>query len=323
MTENRNNRPLVHYALITSSLLIQVVIAVFIYNEYFNQKKLESIESQLRDSRTLEKAAREARTDLLQAQNHLQLYMDTQGRENLEAYFASLRKLSRNLDSISGSPDLNPELARLIQRRKSELTSLPDLDGLIRSVYQESQKPKSERKPIVIKEINIPAPATSYRTDIERRADTLAKKPLLSRLKDAINNETEVQREVVLVTTNRTDSLDTSKIRTDMDSIVRNLQSHYQDEIRKYEAGIASARQQSDNLYRTYDQLIRISNNWMEVYTYAIGDFNAKLQEQLDDQHSVIRNVVFSGLAEPDRRSFEQLLQFVNMGIVNLVRSND
>ncbi len=101
MTETKNTRALIHYSLIVATLIIQVVIAVFIYNEYFNQKKLESIESQLRDSRTLERAAGQARADLLQAQDNLRKYSDSQDKEHLDAYFASLRKLSRNRKHVS------------------------------------------------------------------------------------------------------------------------------------------------------------------------------------------------------------------------------
>lgn len=291
MTDTRNNRPLLHYSLIAATLLIQVVIAVFIYNEYFNQKKLESIENRLRDSRMLEKAAGEACADLLQAQDHLQQYSDSQNTRHLDAYFSSLRKLSHNLDSIGASKHLNPEVAALIQARKKELATLPDLDALIQSVYRESRKPRTERKPFVLEDFKVPPPTATYDMKIERHADTLTKKPLLSRLKDAINNESEIQRELVVVTTKHSDSLNTDQIKTDMDSVVRALQDHYSEEIRKYEAGMESARLQNDNLYRTYDQLMRISNNWMEVYTYAIRDFRSSLQEEFDEQHSVNRQV--------------------------------
>src|SRR5690606_38657038 len=268
MTETKNTRPLIHYSLIVATLIIQVVIAVFIYNEYFNQKKLESIEVQLRDSRTLERAAGQARADLLQAQDNLRKYSDNQDKKHLDAYFASLRKLSRNLDSIAASPQLKPELAALIQARKKQLDTLPDLDRVIQSVYTESKKPRAERKPLVLKDFEIAPPETRFDLKIEKQVDTVTKKPFLSRLKDAINNESEVQREVVVVTTRQSDTINTNKIKNEVDSVVRNVQEHYRREIQTYEAGLQSTMKQNDNLYRTYDQLMWISNNWMEVYTF-------------------------------------------------------
>ncbi|MBD8018118.1 sensor histidine kinase [Kaistella pullorum] len=299
MTETKNTRPLIHYSLIVATLIIQVVIAVFIYNEYFNQKKLESIEAQLRDSRTLERAAGQARTDLLQAQDNLRKYSDTQDKKDLDAYFASLRKLSRNLDSIASSPQLKPELAALIQARKKQLDTLPDLDKVIQSVYTESKKPRAERKPLVLKDFKIAPPETRFDLKIEKQVDTVAKKPFLSRLKDAINNESEVQREVVLVTTRQSDTINTNKIKNEVDSVLRNVQEHYRSEIKTYEAGLQSTMKQNDNLYRTYDQLMWISNNWMEVYTFAVGDLSRALQDQFDEQRSEnreIRKYLLTGL---------------------------
>ena len=299
MTETKNTRALIHYSLIVATLIIQVVIAVFIYNEYFNQKKLESIESQLRDSRTLERAAGQARADLLQAQDNLRKYSDSQDKEHLDAYFASLRKLSRNLDSIASSPQLKPELAALIQARKKQLDTLPDLDRVIQSVYTESRKPRAERKPLVLKDFKIAPPETRFDLKIEKQVDTVAKKPFLSRLKDAINNESEVQREVVLVTTRQSDTINTNKIKNEVDSVLRNVQEHYRSEIKTYEAGLQSTMKQNDNLYRTYDQLMWISNNWMEVYTFAVGDLSRALQDQFDEQRSEnreIRKYLLTGL---------------------------
>lgn len=299
MTETKNTRALIHYSLIVATLIIQVVIAVFIYNEYFNQKKLESIESQLRDSRTLEKAAGQARADLLQAQDNLRKYSDSQDKEHLDAYFASLRKLSRNLDSIASSPQLKPELAALIQARKKQLDTLPDLDRVIQSVYTESRKPRAERKPLVLKDFKIAPPETRFDLKIEKQVDTVAKKPFLSRLKDAINNESEVQREVVLVTTRQSDTINTKKIKNEVDSVLRNVQEHYRREIQTYKAGLQSTMKQNDNLYRTYDQLMWISNNWMEVYTFAVGDLSRALQDQFDEQRSEnreIRKYLLTGL---------------------------
>ena len=299
MTQNKYNRPIVHYSLIAATLLIQVVIAVFLYNDYFNQKKLDSIESQLHDSRTLEKAADQARTDLVKARDQLRRYSDTQERRHLDAYFGYLRKLSSNLDSIAASEPLKPELAAMIHERKKQFDTLPDLDQLIQSVYSESMKPPAKRKPLVLKEFDIEPPKTTYDFKIERHADTVARKPLLSRLKDAINNETEVQREVVVVTTRLSDSINTSQIKTDLDSVVQSLREHYRDEILAYEAGLEQTRQQNDNLYRTYDQLMWISNNWMEIYTFALGDLSRTLQDQFDEQHSEnrkIRKYLLAGL---------------------------
>lgn len=299
MTETKNTRALIHYLLIVATLIIQVVIAVFIYNEYFNQKKLESIESQLRDSRTLERAAGQARADLLQAQDNLRKYSDSQDKEHLDAYFASLRKLSRNLDSIASSPQLKPELAALIQARKKQLDTLPDLDRVIQSVYTESRKPRAKRKPLVLKDFKIAPPETRFDLKIEKQVDTVAKKPFLSRLKDAINNESEVQREVVLVTTRQSDTINTNKIKNEVDSVLRNVQEHYRSEIKTYEAGLQSTMNQNDNLYRTYDQLMWISNNWMEVYTFAVGDLSRALQDQFDEQRSEnreIRKYLLTGL---------------------------
>ena len=76
-------RKLVHYSLILCILLIQVIIAIFFYNEFVNGKKLKFIKDQLEESRALGGLTDNSRKDFLDAQEHLQKYMATQDNKEL------------------------------------------------------------------------------------------------------------------------------------------------------------------------------------------------------------------------------------------------
>ena len=120
-------RQLIHYSLIACALCIQLIIAIFVYNEYFNGKKLEVIEHKIQETRVLKSLMEDSRQDLLEAQNNLQKYVFDNKKKHLEAYFKSLRNLNKNLDSISAYKNINPSLKNFIDSRKDELSKLPAL----------------------------------------------------------------------------------------------------------------------------------------------------------------------------------------------------
>lgn len=111
-------RKIVHYSLILCILLVQVIIAVFFYNEFTNEKKLKFIESQLKDSKALGGLTENSRKNFTEAQNYLQKYMVSQDDKDLKLYFESLKKLKGNFDKIGEYESLSPGLKNSIAQQK-------------------------------------------------------------------------------------------------------------------------------------------------------------------------------------------------------------
>lgn len=280
-------RQFIHYSLIACALCIQIIICIFIYNEYFNGKKVEVIENQIQETSVLKNLMENSRKDLLSAQINLQKYVVKNDRRFLEDYFQSLRNLNRNLDSISAYKNINPSLKIFIDTRKSELAKLPDLQKSINSVYQEFKKPSSQKTPFKITDFEVKSVPRIAQTKVEYRLDSVQKKNLLSRLKSAVKNDVDVQRELTIISTKYGDSVNTDQINNDLDSIVNAVNAHYGKEIKKYESGISASQTKNNNLYQIYDQLIVYSNNWMGIYDIAVRDFSKNLEKELFEQTSI------------------------------------
>jgi len=280
-------RQLIHYSLIVGALCIQIIICIFIYNEYFNGKKLDIIEKQIQETHVLKNLMEDSRNDLLEAQENLQKYVFKNDRKYLEDYFQSLRNLNKNLDSIRAYKNINPSLKNFINSKQSEVSNLPDLEKSINSVYQKFKKPLPEKVPFKIKDFKVKSIPKKSDTKVEYHLDSVEKKGLLSRLKSAVNNEVNVQRELTIISTRYGDSINTKKLKTDMDSTLNAINTHYTKQIKKYERSIAGSEKKNDNLYRIYDQLIVYSNNWMGIYDIAVNDFSKNLEKEFFDQNSI------------------------------------
>ncbi|MDP2454605.1 MULTISPECIES: ATP-binding protein [unclassified Kaistella] len=280
-------RQLIHYSLIACTLCIQIIICIFIYNEYFNGKKVEVIENQIQETHVLKNLMENSRKDLLSAQDNLQKYVFNNDKKYLESYFQSLRNLNKNLDSISAYKNINPSLKSFINSRKSELSKLPNLEKSINSVYREFKKPAPEKVPFKIKDFQVKSIPKIYDTKVEYRLDSVQKKTLLNRLKAAVKNDVDVQRELTIISTKYGDSVNTDQIKNDIDSIINAVNNHYGNEIKKYESGITASQTKNNNLYQIYDQLIVYSNNWMGIYNIAVSDFSKNLEKDLYEQNSI------------------------------------
>lgn len=288
----------IQYLLIICIILIQVIILVFFYNEYFNEKKLTAIENQISDTRVLKNWTDDARNELLNAQNNLQKFITNQNKDNLESYFQSLRKLSDNIDSINVYGNAEATFRNSINT-KEELSKLKDFDKLIDSAYAASQKPLHKKEPLQIEKIEIKDQPVELDVEVHYIADSTEKKKLFPRLKDAIQGNVEVKRDTAVIIAKYNTAIDTTKVKSDLDSTLNAVNDHYLKEIKKYEKHITTIDTKNKNLYHNYDNIIVLSNDLMSVYDNKVADFTTELETQYEEQNSLnnkIRRYTVTGL---------------------------
>jgi signal transduction histidine kinase len=266
--------------------LIQVIIAIFFYNEFVNGKKLKFIKDQLEESRALGGLTDNSRKDFLDAQEHLQKYMATQNNKELQLYFQSLRKLKINFDKIGEYENTSPRLKKNLAVHRQDTLKTAKLKTLIDSVYQTSLNPPSK---IEDKQYE----PTKYKNDFEdfkiqtrTYADTVKKKGFFGRLKDAVTGKVDVQKESTVITMTNNKTLDLSQVKSKMDNTIKSMDKHYAAEVKKVQ--MLAAQKQKSNLqfYSNFSKLLVYSNGLIEVYENAIKDFKTELEKEYNEQSS-------------------------------------
>ncbi|WP_431609161.1 sensor histidine kinase [Chryseobacterium sp. 'Rf worker isolate 10'] len=279
-------RKVVHYSMILCILLIQVIIAIFFYNEFVNGKKLKFIKDQLEESRALGGLTDNSRKDFLDAQDHLQKYMATQDNNDLQLYFQSLRKLKTNFDKIGEYENTSPRLKKSLEAHRQDSQKTAKLETLIDSVYKNSLNPPSniEDKPF--------EPA-KYKNDFEdfniqtrTYADTVKKKGFFGRLKDAVTGKVDVQKESTVITMTNNKTIDISQVKSKMDNTIKSMDKHYAAEVKKMQQLAAQSQKKNLQFYSNFSKLLVYSNGLIEVYENAIKDFKKELEREYNEQSS-------------------------------------
>lgn len=279
-------RKIVHYSLILCILLIQVIIAIFFYNEFVNEKKLKFIKDQLEDTRALGGLTDNSRKDFADAQDHLQRYMISQDDKDLKLYFQSLRKLKNNFDKISEYEYTSPRLKNNLALQKKDTLKATRLKSLIDSVYQFSLNP-----PAKVEEKTYEP--EKYKNDFENLniqthtyADTIKKKGFMGRIKDAITGKVEVQKESTVITLTNNKKVDLSNLKSEMNNAIKSMDKHYSAEIKKVQLNAAKNQRDNMQFYSNFSKLLVYSNGLIEVYENAIKDFKSELEKEYNKQSS-------------------------------------
>lgn len=292
-------RKVVHYSLILCILLIQVIIAIFFYNEFVNGKKLKFIKDQLEESRALGGLTDNSRKDFLDAQEHLQKYMAAQDNKELQLYFQSLRKLKINFDKIGEYENTSPRLKKTLALHNQDMVKTAKLKTLIDSVYQTSLNPPAKIEDKQYEPAKYKNDFEDLKIQTRTYADTVKKKGFFGRLKDAVTGKVDVQKESTVITMTNNKTLDLSQVKSKMDNTIKSMDKHYAAEVKKVQ--LLAAQNQKNNLqfYSNFSKLLVYSNGLIEVYENAIKDFKTELEKEYNEQSSnnnTIRTYLVLGL---------------------------
>lgn len=279
-------RKIVHYSLIICILLIQVIIAIFFYNEFVNEKKLKFIKDQLEESRALGGLTDDSRKDFMDAQNHLQNYMLSQDDKDLTLYFESLKKLKTNFDKIGEYESIRPRLKNNVALQKKDTLEVKRLKVLIDSAYESSLNPpaKVEDKPYELKKYK--NDFDDLKIETHTYADTIKKKGFMGRLKDAISGKVEVQKESTVITMTNKKTVDLSNVKSEMNNAIKSMDKHYSEEVRKVQQSAVKSQRDNAHFYNNFSKLLVYSNGLINVYEKAIKDFKSELEKEYSQQSS-------------------------------------
>ncbi|WP_106916107.1 sensor histidine kinase [Chryseobacterium aurantiacum] len=279
-------RKVVHYSLIICILLIQVIIGIFFYNEFVNEKKLNFIKNQLEESRALGGLTDNSRKDFMDAQDHLQKYMVSQDNKDLQAYFQSLRKLKSNFDKIGEYENTSPRLKSTLAQKKIDTLKVTKLKTLIDSVYQSSLKPPTKIQDKQYEPEKYKNDFENFNVQTRTYADTIKKKGFMGRLKDAITGKVNVQKESTVVTLTNNKTIDLSNVKSEMNNALKSMDKHYAAEVKKAQLYAIQNQRENMQFYNNFNKLLVYSNGLIDVYESAIKDFKSELEKEYSKQSS-------------------------------------
>lgn len=294
-------RKIVQYSLITSILLIQIAIAGFFYNEFISKKNLSFIEKQLKEVDGLESLTDDFQKQLYDAQDYFQKYIKTEDDQYLKSYFTSVNNLNKNLDKIQNFKSENPKLKNFLTERNRDSAEIKNLKILIDSSYQFSTRSNYKIRDELpkLKKYSYDYDFGKFDIQTQTFSDTIAKKGIFGRLKDAVSGKVNVRKDSTVVTVKQAKTAGVSKIKTELDSIVNLVNNHYSKEVQKIQLSVIKNQNKGGKLYADFSELLVYSNQLMGIYKSGIKVSKAELEKEYANHNSInnkIRQSLVLGL---------------------------
>ena len=290
---NLSTRKKIQYALIFCIFCIQIFVALFFWNEFENRKNTNFIEEQLQEVETLGYFTDNSEANFNEVKNNFEKYLKSKDKADLEAYYKSISELTSGFNAID-SISKNSESLNAILKSKNKNTSQPktlDVKKYLDSISSEINKPSNEYTTNTngLKKYKYEYPKTKQ-TDIETKtySDSIKKKGLFGRIKDAISSVDNVRKDSTVVTLREVIEENSVEARRVLDSLLNNAHNYYTKEAKKVEINITNQNstanaKQFEDLGHLYS-LLNYSSNMMGFYNSNLKSVRDQLQNELNDQ---------------------------------------
>ena len=300
---NFKNRKAVHFALLASIIFLQLLLLVILYNEIFNESKLDDLETELKISDQAKHFSDLTKGDYIAAQHNLQNYIQTKDNQYLTNYNTALYNLNQNIDSLAKTVGKSNLYSLYLNRKDSTPLSIEELNKAIDSLInvQILPSPQLEKDLLKLNPFNYEDVLNSITIESYMLVDSVERKGLFGRLGNAISGKVDVQKEKVnvVVTMKYGKKVTTGNIEEQLANAFKNTNNYYQNEFLNYKNNLSALKGKDSDFLNRNNQLLDYSSLLLEKYNKALASFSNDTKHKFQDQYKtnkLIRNYAVIGL---------------------------
>lgn len=300
---NFKNRKAVHFALLASIIFLQLLLLVILYNEIFNESKLDDLETELEISDQAKHFSDLTKGDYIAIQYNLQNYIQTKDNKYLTNYNTALYNLNKNIDSLAKTSNNSDSFLLYLKKIDSDTLSIKQLNNAIDSLInvQILPSPQLEKDLLKLNRFNYEDVLNSINVESYMMIDSVERKGLLARLGDAIAGKVDVQKEKlnVVVTMKYGKKVTTGDIEEQLANAFKNTNNYYQNEFLNYKNNLSALKGKDSDFLNRNNQLLDYSSLLLEKYNEALASFSKDTKLKFQDQYKtnkLIRNYAVIGL---------------------------
>ena len=300
------HRKVVHYTLLISIILLQIIAILTWYNE---TKLAEAFDDMATAGKmnTINNA-------LLTSQDDFNKYITTRDTTSLRNYAKSINNIIDWQANIASS-NSNDHKEKLLKEKKTILSAIKKTKSSIDSII-ENQIAIQNNLPTAFSfnEFQIDKFLDDVKTDSYVKVDSASRKGLFSRLGDAIANRTNVQKEYVntVVTMQYKDKVTTGNIEQQLSNAIKITNDYYAKEFIKLKMAYANFRANDIRLIDLNSKLLLFNQSLVTSYNKGNNLSQPQTIQNLEKEYQTSKKI----------RSYSIIILIILMLIISFILFN-
>src|SRR5690554_50298 len=281
------NRKVVHYTLLSSIIILQLLLLIILYNEIFNEAKLRELQVDLDVSEKAKYFSELTKDDYIAAQYNLQNYIQTKDEQYLINYNNALNSLNKNIQSLAETSDKSDLFTSYLNRKSHSKLSVKNINNIIDSLRSIEIAPDLQEHLIKLKNFNYDMILDSISVESSIVVDSVQHKRLLHRLGDAISGKVNVQKEKenIVLTIKQGKDVTSGTMEEQLTRIFKNTNEYYQKEFTNYKNHLEGLKEKETGFFNQNQELLNYSHLLLNKYNDALIYFTNDAKVKFEDQY--------------------------------------
>ena len=283
------NRKVVHYTLLSSIIILQLLLLIILYNEIFNEAKLRELQVDLDVSEKAKYFSELTKDDYIAAQYNLQNYIQTKDEQYLINYNNALNSLNKNIQSLAETSDKSDLFTSYLNRKSHSKLSVKNINNIIDSLRSIEIAPDLQEQEdlIKLKNFNYDMILDSISVESSIVVDSVQHKGLLHRLGDAISGKVNVQKEKenIVLTIKQGKDVTSGTMEEQLTRIFKNTNEYYQKEFTNYKNHLEGLKEKETGFFNQNQELLNYSHLLLNKYNDALIYFTNDAKVKFEDQY--------------------------------------
>lgn len=283
------NRKVVHYTLLSSIIILQLLLLIILYNEIFNEAKLRELQVDLDVSEKAKYFSELTKDDYIAAQYNLQNYIQTKDEQYLINYNNALNSLNKNIQSLAETSDKSDLFTSYLNRKSHSKLSVKNINNIIDSLRSIEIAPDLQEQEdlIKLKNFNYDMILDSISVESSIVVDSVQHKGLFHRLGDAISGKVNVQKEKenIVLTIKQGKDVTSGTMEEQLTRIFKNTNEYYQKEFTNYKNHLEGLKEKETGFFNQNQELLNYSHLLLNKYNDALIYFTNDAKVKFEDQY--------------------------------------
>ena len=288
---NFKYRKYVHYSLLFSIILFQIVLFIFVYNEFYNANKLEKINDELQQLKNAEQQIQGSSIHFFQTQNDFIDFLSDKSQHKFDVFqndvqiglkeFDTLNQaISSNSSYVNYFKDNCEEDYKNFENAKSKIDSLRKANPVTNTSNFETL--------LDLKKFDYSQILNSVKIETSVEVDSVKKKGFFGRLGSAISGNVDVQKEKVniVVSMKFGKNVSTGNVQEQLGNAFKKTNDYYQDQLKKLRLKVSKNKNSENDLLLKSFEFLNNTNVALQAINSSFSAYKNNIEQQYDDKQS-------------------------------------
>jgi signal transduction histidine kinase len=251
----------VHYSLLISIILFQTLLALFVYNEFYNVNELEKINLDREKLKNAEVIIQNTSSHFSDAQNEFISFLTNKNQDTFNGFQNNMNTGLNKFDTLNNKLKSNSGFSKYFkENHKEEYQNYHNAKKKIDSLRKANPLTNTSgfNDLLDVKNFDYSQILNSVKVDTKVEVDSVKKKGFFGRLGNAISGDVEVQKEKVniVVSMKFGKNVSSGNVQQQLGKAFNKTNEYYQDQIKKLKVKLSlNKNSETELLLKSFDFL--------------------------------------------------------------------